>query len=105
MLAEPRPQLLLLGAAAGEQQVQPRVGVVGAQEALGEQVDALLAGEAAGVEDLDLAREGVAVGLAGSKRATSTPRSQRPSRRASMPSSISERSAAGLGERTSEGAP
>ena len=36
---------------------------VGAQEALGQQVDALLAGEAAGVEDLDLAREGVAVGL------------------------------------------
>ena len=63
MLAEPRAQLRLLGAAAGQQQVQARVGAMGAQEALGQQVDALLAGEAAGVEDLDLARVGVAVGL------------------------------------------
>ena len=43
--------------------MQARVGLVGAEEALGEQVDALLAGEPAGVEDLDLARVGVAVGL------------------------------------------
>ena len=45
--------------------MQPRLGLVRPQEALGEQVDALLAGEAAGVEDLDLARIGLAVGLAG----------------------------------------
>ena len=55
-LAELRAQLLLLGAAAGEQQVQPRVDGVGAEEALGEQVDPLLAGQPAGVEDLELAR-------------------------------------------------
>ena len=65
MLAEPRPQLRLLGAATGEQQVQPRVGRARPQEALGEQVDALLAGEAAGVEDLDLAGIVLAGGLAG----------------------------------------
>ena len=64
-LAEPRAQLLLLGAAAGEQQVQARVDGVGAQEALGEQVDALLAGQPARVEDLELAGEGLAVGLPG----------------------------------------
>ena len=64
-LAEPRPQLALLGPAAGEQQVQPRVGLVRPQEALGEQVDPLLAGQATGVENLDLARVVLAGGLAG----------------------------------------
>ena len=106
VLAEAGAQLALLGTAAGQQQVQPWIGLAGTQEALGEQVDALLAGEAAGVEDLELAREGRrARALAGSKRSTSTPRSQRPSRPASTPSASSERSAAGLGERTREGAP
>ncbi|MGN6257493.1 MAG: hypothetical protein ACTHN3_07055 [Solirubrobacterales bacterium] len=45
--------------------MQTRVGGVRAQEALGEQVDALLTGEAAGVEDLDLTGEGIRVGLGG----------------------------------------
>ena len=47
MLAEALAQLALLRAAAGEQQVQARVGFVGAEEALGQQVDPLLAGQAA----------------------------------------------------------
>ena len=45
--------------------MQARVGLAGAQEALGEQVHALLTGEPAGVEDLDLAWEVLARGLAG----------------------------------------
>jgi hypothetical protein len=45
--------------------VQARIGPAGAQEALGEQVDPLLAGEATGVKDLDLAGEVLAHGLAG----------------------------------------
>lgn len=65
MLSQPGAQLVLLGATAGEQQVQARVGLAGAQEALGKQVDSLLAGQAAGVEDLDLAGEVLARGLAG----------------------------------------
>jgi hypothetical protein len=62
-LAEPLAQLAFLWTAAGEQEVQARVGGVGAEEGLGEQVDALLAGQPPRVEDLDLAGEGVAVGL------------------------------------------
>ena len=61
--AEPLAQLGFLGTAAGEQQVQARIGLVGAEEGLGQQVDSLFAGQAAGVEDLDLAWEGVTVGL------------------------------------------
>ncbi len=62
-VAEPRAQLLFLGAAARQQQVQPGICGVGAEEGVGEQVDALLLREPARVEDLDLARVGVAVGL------------------------------------------
>ena len=63
MLAEPGAQLALLGTAAGEQQVQARLDAARPQEALGEQVDALLAGQAARVEDPQLAREGARLGL------------------------------------------
>ena len=106
VLAEPRPQLALLRAAAGQQQVQARVGAARAQEALGQQVDPLLAGQPAGVEDLDLARVGVAVGLdrveaVDVDAALPAPDPGRARRRAPT----SERSAAGLGERTSAGAP
>src|ERR1700749_826017 len=59
LLPQSLAQLPFLGPAAGEQQMQQRVGGVGAEEALGQQVNSLLAGEAAGVEDLDLARESV----------------------------------------------
>jgi hypothetical protein len=104
-LAEPCPQLRFLRPTAGKQQVQPRIRPMRQQEALGEQVDPLLAGEAAGVEDLDLAGIVLADGLAGAEAETSTPRSQRPKRAGSTPSASSERSAAGLGESTREGAP
>jgi hypothetical protein len=48
-------ELTLLGAAPGQQQVEARIGIARPQEALGQQVDPLLAGHPAGVEDLDLA--------------------------------------------------
>ncbi len=64
-VAEALAQLPFLGAAAGEQEVQPRIGRPRSQEALGQQVDALLAGQATGVEDLDLAGIVLADGLAG----------------------------------------
>ncbi len=47
--------------------MQARIGGAGAQEALGKQVDPLLAAEATGVEDLQLARVGGRPGLGGIK--------------------------------------
>jgi hypothetical protein len=46
VLAEPCPQLPFLGPAAGKQQVQSWIGALGAEEALGEQIDPLLVGSA-----------------------------------------------------------
>src|SRR4029077_15049142 len=62
-VAEPGAQLRLLGTAAGQQQVQARVGLVGTEEGLGERDDPLLARLPSGVEDLDRSVVGVAVGL------------------------------------------
>ena len=47
MLAEALAQRVLLGAAAGEAQVQARVALAGGEEGVGEQVGALLAGQPA----------------------------------------------------------
>ena len=100
--SEPRPQPRLLGPAAGEHEVQPRVARAGGEERVGEQVGALLAREPAGVEHVD------AVGgrrpgsrRAGEKRAMSTPRSQRAIRSGAMPSSAQRsRPPRRTGERT-----
>jgi hypothetical protein len=55
VLSQAETQLLFLRTTAGEQQVEPGIDRPRAQEALGEQVDSLLAGQATGVEPLDLA--------------------------------------------------
>ena len=47
MLAEALAQVLLLGTAAGEAEVQARIAGACGQEGVGEQVGALLAGQAA----------------------------------------------------------
>ena len=53
MLAEARRAARLLGPAAGEHEVQPRVVLAGGEERVGEQVGALLARQAPGVEDVE----------------------------------------------------
>jgi hypothetical protein len=53
--------------------MQARVRPPGPQEALGQEIDSLLAGEAAGVENLDLAGELLARGLAGSEASNVDP--------------------------------
>ena len=81
--------------------MQARVALAGGEERVGQQVGALLAGQPPGVEDAQLARRAAATSRrAGEKRATSTPRSQRPMRSASMPIPRRTSSEAGLGLRT-----
>ena len=55
LVADAHAQALLLGAAAGEDEVQARVAAARVEERVGEQVGALLDGEASGVEDVELA--------------------------------------------------
>ena len=54
---QPVAQLLLLGAAAGEHQVQPRVALARSEKRVRQQVDAFLLGQASDVEDVDIDAE------------------------------------------------
>jgi hypothetical protein len=53
VVAKPRAHDVLLGAAPGQAQVQALVARPGGQEGVGEQVGALLARQATGVEDVE----------------------------------------------------
>ncbi len=55
MVAESLPERFLLRAAAREHEVQPGISPPCGEERVGEQLDALLLGEAAGVEHVDRA--------------------------------------------------
>ena len=101
VLAEALAQRVLLGAAAGQAEVQARVALAGGEEGVGQQVGPLLARQPPGVEDAELARQRARRrAWPGEKRATSTPRSQRPIRSASIPIPRRTSSDAGLGLRT-----
>ena len=97
--AEPGAQRGLLGPAAGEHELEPRVARLRGEEGVGEQVDALLARQPARVQHPD-APVGHAGSQRGEKRATSTPRSQRPTFSRAMPSASSRASDTADGEST-----
>ena len=69
MLAEALAQRVLLGAAAGQAEVQARVALARGEEGVGQQVGALLAGQPPGVEHAELALAAIAASRrAGEKR-------------------------------------
>jgi hypothetical protein len=67
VLAQALAQRVLLGAAAGQAQVQARVSLARGEEGVGQQIGALLAGQPAGVEHAQLARQRRVVAEGGRK--------------------------------------
>ena len=105
MAPEPRAQRVLLGPAAGEHEVQPRVARAGGEEGVGQQVDALLLGQPAGVEDAHAAVGRRACAASGEKRADVDAAVPAPDRRSARCRAASRASDARDGESTTSQPP